>query len=141
MNANKARTTMEELITELRGWHVLAGSIHIANAERRAALGVMLERQQQLIDRAIGELGDATPGTVWLVSEEEPDHDEFPSVIVGVYDNEQAAQDHVIAERDAHGLADEDEYQDADISWLVEKHELRSTSSVVVVDRHVRGES
>jgi hypothetical protein len=58
---NNARTTIEELLTELRSWHVLAGSIHIANTERRAALGAMLERQQALIDRAIGELAAGVP--------------------------------------------------------------------------------
>lgn len=79
--------------------------------------------------------------TVYLVIENEPDHDEFPSVVVAIYDNRQAAEEHIMAVREEHGLADEEEYEESDITWEVEERVVFSTPMVLVVDTQARGEN
>jgi hypothetical protein len=62
---------------------------------------------------------------VFLVLEEEPETSTgFPCVVLDVYDSQEKADARVRLEREKRGLQDDADYEQSDVTWDVEPHEV-----------------
>lgn len=62
--------------------------------------------------------------TVYIVTEDEPDNVEFPSIVIGAYATKAGAEGRIAYERKARGLTDDEVYADADIGWGWEEQKV-----------------